>query len=111
ALMLLLTFIFVQPLMAKDRSGDFAAAADAYRQGHFAEAVQIYLTAIQEGEESASLFYNLGTSLYKNGETGAALAAHLQARRLDPADPDIRYNVRFLQEKGRDKLESHLVAD
>ncbi|WP_141735424.1 tetratricopeptide repeat protein [Oligoflexus tunisiensis] len=111
ALMFMLVLVFVQPLLAKDRSGDYAAAADAYRQGDFAEAIEIYLTAIQDGEESASLLYNLGTNLYKNGETGAALAAHLRARSLDPADPDIRYNVRFLQEKSRDKLESHLTSD
>lgn len=111
ALMLVLVCFFMKPLLAKDLSGNFAAAEDAYRQGHFEEAIKIYLTAIQEGQENASLFYNLGTSLYKNGEMGAALAAHLRARSLDPGDPDIRYNMHFLQEKARDKLDTKLVTD
>jgi tetratricopeptide (TPR) repeat protein len=111
ALMLLLILGFMNPALAKDSSGNYAAAEDAYRQGNFEEAIQIYLKAVQEGEVNASLFYNLGTSLYKNGEMGAALAAHLRARSLNPADPDIRYNLRFLQDKARDKLDTKLVND
>jgi hypothetical protein len=98
-------------LFADDRRGSYAAAEDAFRQGDFEEAIKIYLDAIQSGEVNASLFYNLGTSLAKNGESGAALAALLRARSLDPADPDIRYNLRFLQERTRDKLDTRLQND
>jgi len=111
ALILILILASMPPLVAKDSAGDYAAAEDAYRQGDFAEASRIYLAAIQDGAESASLFYNLGTSLYKNGETGAALAAHLRARSLNPGDPDIRYNLRFLQDKSQDKLDIRLAHD
>jgi hypothetical protein len=111
ALMFILLLSVMNPLWAKDLSGSYAAAEDAYRQGDFEEAIQIYLGAIQDGEQSASLFYNLGTSLYKNGELGAAMAALLRARSLDPSDPDIRYNLRFLQEKARDKLDTKLQND
>jgi tetratricopeptide (TPR) repeat protein len=111
ALMLILFLGWTPSLFADDRSGSYATAEDAYRQGDFEGAVKIYLDAIQSGEANASLFYNLGTSLAKNGESGAALAALLRARSLDPADPDIRYNLRFLQEKTRDKLDTRLQND
>ncbi|MDQ3231697.1 MAG: tetratricopeptide repeat protein [Pseudobdellovibrionaceae bacterium] len=111
SLMLILAIFLMKPVLAKDSSGGYAAAEDAYRQGHFEEAIQIYLAAVQQGETNASLFYNLGTNLYKNGEMGAALAAHLRAARLNPTDPDIRYNLRFLQGKARDKLDIKLAHD
>jgi hypothetical protein len=108
ALMFILILGLMPSLWANDRRGPYAAAEDAYRQGDFEEAIRIYLDAIQDGEVNASLFYNLSNSLYKNGETGSALAALLRARSLAPADPDIRYNLRFLQEKARDKLDVKL---
>lgn len=111
ALMFILVLGWMPWLGAKDQSGSYAAAEDAYRQGDFEEAIQIYLAAIQGGEENASLFYNLGNSLYKKGETGSALAAFLRAQSLDPSDPDIRYNLRFLQDKARDKLDIKLAND
>jgi tetratricopeptide (TPR) repeat protein len=111
ALMFILILSVMSPAWAKDKGGSYAAAEDAYRQGDFEEAIHIYLSAIQDGEQSASLFYNLGTSLYKNGELGSAVAALLRARSLDPSDPDIRYNLRFLQEKTRDKLDTKLPQD
>jgi tetratricopeptide (TPR) repeat protein len=111
ALMFILLLSLTNPLWAKDGSGSYAAAEDAYRQGDFEEAIHIYLAAIQNGEQNASLFYNLGTSLYKNGELGSAVAALLRARSLEPSDPDIRYNLRFLQEKTRDKLDTKLPQD
>jgi tetratricopeptide (TPR) repeat protein len=111
ALMFILFLSFMNPLWAKDPGGSYAAAEDAYRQGDFEEAIHIYLAAIQDGEQSASLFYNLGASLYKNGELGSAMAALLRARSLDPSDPDIRYNLRFLQEKARDKLDTRLPQE
>ncbi len=111
ALMFILILAWMPSLGAKDQSGSYAAAEDAYRQGDFEEAIRIYLTAIQDGEENASLFYNLGTNLYKRGESGSALAAFLRAQSLDPSDPDIRYNLRFLQEKARDKLDTRLAND
>jgi hypothetical protein len=109
--MLILAVFMMKPVLAKDSSGGYAAAEDAYHQGHFEEAIQIYLAAVQQGETNASVFYNLGTNLYKNGEMGAALAAHLRAARLNPSDPDIRYNLRFLQDKARDKLDTKLAHD
>jgi tetratricopeptide (TPR) repeat protein len=111
ALMFILILGLMPTLWAKDRRGPYAAAEDAYRQGDFEESIRIYMDAIQDGEVSASLFYNLGTSLSKNGEVGPALAAFLRARSLDPADPDIRYNLRFLQEKSQDKLDVKLQND
>ncbi len=100
-----LVVMFSGQLCATTKTGDYSAAEDAFRQGQFSQASKIYLEAIQEGHSNASIFYNLGTSLYKNGEMGAAVAAHLRARSLRPDDPDIRYNLRFLQEKAKDKLD------
>ena len=111
ALMFILLLSLASPVWAKDPGGSYAAAEDAYRQGDFEAAIHIYLAAIQDGEQNASLFYNLGTSLYKNGELGSAVAALLRARSLDPSDPDISYNLRFLQEKARDKLDTKLPHD
>jgi hypothetical protein len=107
-MVMMLFGLFTSELFAKDYSGPYSAALDNFRQGDFAAANKIYLEAIQDGQTNASLYYNLGNSLYKNGQFGASMAAHLRARSLAPSDPDIRYNLQFLMAKTKDKLDTRL---
>jgi tetratricopeptide (TPR) repeat protein len=63
------------------KTGDFAAAADAYEH---------LLTT--EGPRAA-VFYNLGNCYQRLGQFGPAILAYERARLLSPRDPDLLVNL------------------
>jgi tetratricopeptide (TPR) repeat protein len=73
-----------------------------YRAGEYAEAVEIYTAALEDGEGGTVLRYNLGTALLKLGRYAEA-EEHLRAA-LQEVDPETRewvyYNLgqRFLED-------------
>jgi len=66
-----------------------------YEQRDYDSAIIIYRQLIDEGLESAPLYFNLGNACFRSGDLGYAVLYYLRARRLDPADPDIVANVDF----------------
>lgn len=91
------------------RAEDLAEqAAKSYQNGNFSDSVRIYLNLVDRFPNSASLYHNLGSAFYRNGELGASVAAYLRAEQLNPRDPDIQYNLKLLLAKGSDKLEASL---
>lgn len=73
-----------------------------FRDGEYAEAVEVYRAALADGEDTPVLRYNLGTALLAMGRYGEA-EEHLRAA-LDAVDPETRewvyYNLgqRYLQD-------------
>lgn len=82
--------------------GDKERGNRLYRAGKYAEAVTAYQAALQAGDDSPELRYNLGTALVRLGRYEEA-EQHLRAA-LDAVDPELRqrtlYNLgnRFLEE-------------
>jgi tetratricopeptide (TPR) repeat protein len=67
-------------------------AEEAYRQGRYEEAFQIYRELESSGLGGWALFYNEGNAAFRAGHLGWAVYAYERARRERPRDPDIRYN-------------------
>lgn len=73
-----------------------------FRAGQYAEAVEVYRAALEDGEEGPVLRYNLGTALLKLGRFEEA-EEHLRAA-LDVVEPETRewvyYNLgqRYLED-------------
>lgn len=86
-------------------------ALQHYQKGEFAQAADLYLQLIEAYPDHASLYHNLGSALYRNGEEGAAVAAYLRATQLRPRDPDFKYNLNFLLARNTDKLEARLPGE
>lgn len=82
--------------------GDLERGNRLYRQGRYAEAVEAYQAALETGQESAVLRFNLGTALLRLGRYDEA-EPHLRAA-LEAVDPEVRepalFNLgsRFLEE-------------
>jgi tetratricopeptide (TPR) repeat protein len=106
AMMLLLCLAWAAPVLGQDlvrshalsdaEAGTLAEdAAGAYERGDFPAAVQQYRRLLAADRASAAVYYNLGNSLYRTGQTGAAILAWERARRRDPADAAIRDNLEF----------------
>ncbi len=76
---------------------DFHKANQNYRSGKFKEAVVLYEALSEKYPESGTLYFNLGNSYYRLGKTGKAILSYERARRFDPRDRDIRYNLNYLR--------------
>jgi tetratricopeptide (TPR) repeat protein len=86
--------------------GDDTLAGDAYyAKGQYKEAVSSYQSVVDEGYQSAGLFYNLGNAYYKSGEIASALLYYEKAHLLSPGDEDINFNIRFANSKTVDKID------
>jgi hypothetical protein len=83
----------------------FQAAGAAYERGDFRGAADGYQRLVQAGLADAAVYYNLGNSFYRLGRTGDAILAYELARRLAPADTEIRENLRFVSSQIVDRVE------
>jgi tetratricopeptide (TPR) repeat protein len=77
-------------------NGDVEAISVAnqlYTAGNYAEAAQIYEQLLSRGVTDSSLYYNLGSTYFVQGDLGRAILNYQRAARLDPRDPDIKANL------------------
>jgi len=83
----------------KAKEAEFEAANRLYEQSNFKSAAAAYQKLIDQGVESSVVYFNLGNAWYKAGQNGRAVSAYLNAERLAPRDPSIRYNLGFVRSK------------
>ncbi len=80
-------------------------AAQAYQQGHYAEAIELYEQSAQQDGVSASFYYNLGNAYYKNGQYPQAILNYERALMLSPRNEDILFNLDMARAYVTDKIE------
>ncbi len=86
--LILVALAFVQPGPLPDAA---RAAARAYREGRFRDALALYEEAGRSGDlDPAVLAYDLGTCWYRLGEEARALAFYERALGLRPGDASMR---------------------
>lgn len=81
------------------------AGVAAYSAGDFQTAVQDWEGVRATGLMSRELYYNLGNAYFKTGEMGPAILWYERALRLDPSDPDVRYNLEYARNLTQDKID------
>lgn len=89
----------------------FLEANQAYEKGDFAHAASLYEQLINSGFHSGTLYYNLGNSYTKLGETGKALLNYRKAEQLMPRDGDLKFNLNYILDQRKDKIETKERAD
>ena len=97
----LLMFVASSALVSAATEPDesFAAANRDFEAGKFAEASTAYLDLAKSGQISSELYYNLGTTQYRLGKTGAAILWMRRALVVEPAMPEVRQSLEFLSGK------------
>ena len=78
---------------------------NAYNQGLYDSAINVYNKILAEKTESAELYYNLGNAWFKKGEIPHAILYYEKAKRLAPNDNDINYNLNIANSMIVDKIE------
>lgn len=80
-------------------------ASEAYAQGQYGRAVEVYHDILGSGYESGALFYNLGNAYGRLDQWGQAIRYYEKARRLRPADPRVLHNLNQVRRRAGLKSE------
>jgi Ca-activated chloride channel family protein len=77
-----------------------------YRIRNFGEAEESFWGVANAGdpEDKQKAFYNLGNAAYRQGKLDEAVAHYKQALDLDPEDEDARFNLEFVREEIKRRL-------
>lgn len=104
---ILIFILFLLPgfVFAADPEITVAKANKAYTDGFYANAVELYKSVIAAGFESADLYYNLGNACYKQNDFASSILYYEKARKLDPGNEDVNFNLRIANTKITDKIE------
>ncbi len=76
-----------------------------YNEGSYSEAAELYQKVIDNGYESAEVYYNLGNAWFKQNNYAAAILNYEKAKKLDPNDEDIAFNLKIANGRIVDKIE------
>lgn len=100
-------FAFFTCLFAKGQAEDnFTRATEAYNEGEFKKAIELYETILEDGQHSAALYYNLGNSYYKLNEIASSIYYYEKALLLNPNDPEILNNLGYAQKMTLDAIDT-----
>jgi tetratricopeptide (TPR) repeat protein len=80
-------------------------ANKAYADGLYAEAADLYKKVASSGYQAPELYYNLGNACFKLNDFPGAILWYERAKRLDPGNEDISFNLNVANSKIADKIE------
>ena len=78
----------------------------AYTNELYTEAIGYYEEVLNQGYESAELYYNLGNAYFNINKLPAAILSYERARVLAPRDADIAFNLNIANSMIPDKIEA-----
>lgn len=77
----------------------------AYSSGKYQEAIDTYTSLVSKGMESPDLCYNLGNSYFKLNDIPHAILWYERAKRLDPGNEDVSFNLNVANSRISDKID------
>jgi tetratricopeptide (TPR) repeat protein len=80
-------------------------ANQAYSESDYNLAISIYDSVLNSGYESSLIHFNLGNAYFKINNIPAAILYYEKARKLDPTDEDIRFNLDLANSRTIDKID------
>jgi tetratricopeptide (TPR) repeat protein len=103
-----LMIILVLPMLSFGGDGTnalFSKGNALYAKGQYKEALASYQQLIDQGYQSAAVYFNMGNASYKNDDIASAVLYYEKAHKLAPGDDDINYNLKYVNLKTTDKIE------
>lgn len=83
----------------------FDEATELYNNGEYSKAIENYKQILENGQHSASLYFNLGNSYYKQNAIGPSIYYYEKALLLSPNNEEIKNNLRFAENMRLDAIE------
>lgn len=81
-------------------------ANEAYTKKTYAQSIDLYEQVLRSGFESSQLYYNLGNACFKQNQYPQAILNYERAIRLNPGNENIQFNLKLVNSKIVDKIES-----
>jgi tetratricopeptide (TPR) repeat protein len=76
-------------------------------QALYQKALHRFERVIEEGQgNNGKLFYNIGNTYYRLGDTGRAILFYRRAQLFIPADPNLKHNLRYVRSQRVDLIPS-----
>ncbi len=101
----IILFLGFSTVKADDNMILLQEANKDYNEGSYSEAAELYQKVIDNGYESAEVYYNLGNVFFKQNNYAAAILYYEMAKKLDPNDEDIAFNLKIANSRIVDKIE------
>jgi tetratricopeptide (TPR) repeat protein len=80
------------------------SAHSAYAKSNYAKAITFYSKFEESGYISEQEYYNLGNCYYRTGEIAKAILYYEKAKKLNPSDADVQFNLQLANLKTTDKI-------
>ncbi len=84
----------------------FNKGNEAFAKSNYKNAISLYKNICDLGYESSHLYYNLACAYFKDNDMASSILYLEKAKKIDPWDEDIQYNLSFANLKTYDKIES-----
>ena len=88
----------------KDISSQIILANELYHEKNYQGAADIFEKLIDQGETNGYLYYNLGNTYMRLGNTGSAILNYVRARALLPRNESLDANLRYAVNQTQDQL-------
>lgn len=102
---MLFSFAFANMASAAGEQVLISSGNNAYAAGRYQEAADTYNKVYSQGLESPELYYNLGNCYFKLGDMPRAILWYERAKRLDPGNDDVNFNLNVANSRITDKIE------
>ncbi len=100
-------FLWGFPLQASELEMEllFEQANKAYNGSDYEGAITLYDSILNQGYESADIYYNLGNAHFRLGNVGQSILSYERSLELDPEQPDAAFNLRLANLRVVDNIE------
>ena len=105
-LFVIILFLVSSAVFADDNSALIEKGNKAYSGKFYQQAIDCYLKVVKNGYEAAELYNNLGSAYFKLNDNSSAILYFEKARKLNPSDEDINYNLNVANAKIVDKIDA-----
>lgn len=104
---IVLLLLFISAIVKADNhTVTFDSANAAYAKGKYEQAIRLYYSILESGQESSDLYFNLGNAYFKSNETGKAILNYERAKKLNPDDEDLATNLKMANQHIEDRIEA-----
>ncbi len=93
-------------LAANTANTDIEAANKAYNKEKYNDAIILYNKVLEKGDVASDLYYNLGNCYFRIANYPMAILNYERAKKLNPADADVDFNLKIANTKIIDKIET-----
>jgi len=102
---IVLSIIIPLSVFADNQSG-FIKAQQAYNNSQYEQAIELYDSIVNNNIESAAIYYNIGNAYFKMDNIPSAILYYEKAKKIEPNNSDINYNIELANTRIADKIEA-----